>query len=96
MSVLQRPLVTEKFQELSERYNKYSFVVQAKATKAQIRAEVEKVYGVKVLGINTIRYAGGAKTRYTKTSIQNGRKPGYKKAVVTLAQGQEIDFYSNV
>jgi large subunit ribosomal protein L23 len=96
MSVLHKPLVTEKFQDLSERYGKYAFVVNAKATKDEIAREVERVYEVKVTGINTMRYAGSRKVRYTKTSIQEGRRPAYKKAVVTLAEGQEIDFYSNV
>jgi large subunit ribosomal protein L23 len=89
-------LVTEKFQNLTEKLNKYSFIVDAKATKSEIATEVKRIYNVDVLGVNTMRYPRKRKVRYTKRNVQEGHSPAYKKAVVDLPTGQEIDFYSNV
>ena len=95
MSILKRPLVTEKVSSLNEK-GKYGFIVEAGANKVQIKNAVEKQYGVNVEQVNTMRVMGKKKTRYTKTGVLSGRKPSYKKAIVTLAQGEVIDFYSNV
>jgi large subunit ribosomal protein L23 len=95
MSILKRPLVTEKVSALNEK-GKYGFIVNADANKVEIKQAVEKQYGVNVEKVNTIVVMGKKKTRYTKTGILSGRRPGYKKAIVTLAQGEVIDFYSNV
>ena len=95
MSILKRPLVTEKVSALNEK-GKYGFIVDAEANKVQIKQAVEKQYGVNVERVNTMNVMGKKKTRYTKTGTLSGRRPGYKKAVVTLAQGEVIDFYSNV
>lgn len=95
MSVLKRPLVTEKVSSLNEK-GKYGFIVDINANKVEIKNAVEKQYGVNVEKVNTISVMGKMKTRYTKTGILAGRKPNYKKAIVTLAQGEVIDFYSNV
>ena len=95
MSILKRPLVTEKVSSLNEK-GKYGFIVSAAATKVEIKQAVEKQYGVNVEKVNTMNVMGKKKTRYTKTGILSGRRPGYKKAIVTLAQGEVIDFYSNV
>jgi large subunit ribosomal protein L23 len=95
MSILRRPLVTEKVSALNEK-GKYGFVVDADANKVEIKKAVEKQYGVNVEKVNTMNVMGKKKTRYTKTGILSGRRPSYKKAVVTLAQGEVIDFYSNV
>jgi large subunit ribosomal protein L23 len=95
MSILKRPLVTEKVSALNEK-GKYGFVVDAGANKVEIKKAVEKQYGVNVEKVNTMNVMGKKKTRYTKTGILSGRRPSYKKAVVTLAQGEVIDFYSNV
>ncbi|HEY9007286.1 50S ribosomal protein L23 [Ohtaekwangia sp.] len=95
MSILKQPLVTEKVSALNEK-GKYGFIVDADANKVEIKKAVEKQYGVNVEKVNTINVMGKKKTRYTKTGILSGRRPGYKKAVVTLAQGEVIDFYSNV
>jgi large subunit ribosomal protein L23 len=95
MSILKRPLVTEKVSSLNEK-GKYGFIVKADANKVEIRQAVEKQYGVNVEKVNTMKVMGKQKTRYTKTRILSGRRPGYKKAIVTLAQGEVIDFYSNV
>ena len=95
MSILKRPLVTEKVSSLNEK-GKYGFIVSVEADKDQIRSAVEKQYNVKVTRVNTINVMGKQKTRYTKAGVLSGRKPNYKKAIVTLKEGDVIDFYSNV
>lgn len=95
MSVLKRPLVTEKVSALNEK-GKYGFIVDINANKIEIKNAVEKQYGVTVEKVSTMRVVGKQKTRYTKTGVLNGRKPNYKKAIVTLASGEVIDFYGNI
>lgn len=95
MSILKKPLVTEKVSALNEK-GKYGFIVDINANKVEIKKAVEKQYGVNVEKVNTISVMGKRKVRYTKTGIMEGRKPNYKKAIVTLAEGEVIDFYSNV
>jgi large subunit ribosomal protein L23 len=96
MSILKKPLVTEKYAALNEKLNQYGFIVDRKATKEQIKAEIEKVYEVAVTGVRTMVYAGKVKNRYTKRNFVTGRTPGFKKAIVTLKDGDQIDFYSNI
>ena len=96
MEVLFRPILTEKMTKLGEKLNRYGFIVDKRADKLQIRKEVEDLYGVKVDSVNTIRYAGKRKSRYTKAGFVEGRTNAYKKAIVTLKEGQAIDFYSNI
>jgi large subunit ribosomal protein L23 len=95
MSILKKPLVTEKVSALNEK-GKYGFIVDADANKVEIKKAVEKQYGVNVERVNTMLVMGKKKTRYTKAGVLAGRKPNYKKAIVTLAAGEVIDFYSNV
>jgi len=95
MSVLKKPLVTEKVSALNEK-GKYGFIVDADANKVEIKNAVEKQYGVNVEKVNTMTVMGKLKTRYTKAGVLAGRRPNYKKAIVTLAEGEVIDFYSNV
>jgi large subunit ribosomal protein L23 len=95
MSILKKPLVTEKVSALNEK-GKYGFFVDLNANKVEIKKAVEKQYGVNVEKVNTISLMGKHKVRYTKTGILDGHKPNYKKALVTLAVGEVIDFYSNV
>ncbi len=95
MSVLKKPLVTEKVSALNEK-GKYGFFVDIKANKVEIKKAVEKQYGVNVESVNTMSVMGKLKTRYTKAGVLSGRQQNYKKAIVTLAQGEVIDFYSNV
>jgi large subunit ribosomal protein L23 len=95
MNVLVKPLVTEKVSALNEK-GQYGFVVAKNANKIQIRKEVEQIYGVNVVNVNTMRYQGKAKSRYTKSRIITGRSPGFKKAIVTVAEGEIIDFYSGI
>lgn len=97
MSVIQKPLVTEKMTGLVERgLRQYGFVVDKDATKAEIKAEIERVYEVTVEGIRTMVYAGKKRNRMTRSGYISGRTPKYKKAIITLAEGQEIDFYKNI
>ena len=79
-----------------EAFNRYGFVVEKTANKLQIRLAVEELYGVKVADVNTMRYAGKRKQRFTKSGVSVGKTPSYKKAIVTLAEGEVIDFYSNI
>ncbi len=95
MSVLKRPLVTEKVSALNEK-GKYGFVVDGNANKIEIKNAVEQRYGVNVEQVNTMNVMGKFKSRFTKAGVLSGRKPNYKKAIVTVAEGEVIDFYSNV
>lgn len=95
MSILKSPLVTEKVSALNEK-GKYGFIVDVNANKVEIKNAVEKMYGVNVAKVNTLRVMGKQKVRFTKAGTLAGRKPNYKKAIVTLAAGEVIDFYSNV
>jgi large subunit ribosomal protein L23 len=82
MAVVVKPLITEKSTQLSEKLNQYVFIVDKKATKPQIIAEIEDMYGVNVEGISTMLY--------------RGKKPNFKKAVITLKENQEIDFFESI
>ncbi len=95
MSVLKKPLITEKVSTLNES-GKYGFIVDKNANKVEIKKEVEKMYGVTVESVNTMRYQGKQKSRYTKSKVVTGRTAGYKKAIVTVADGEVIDFYSGI
>ena len=96
MDILLKPIVTEKMTALSEDLNKYGFIVDKRANKIQIKNAVEEMYGVTVEIVNTMRYAGKRKSRYTRSGVIEGRTKSYKKAIVTLASGDTIDFYSNI
>ena len=95
MSILIRPLVTEKVSALNEK-GKYGFVVDRNANKVEIKTAVEKLYGVNVEKVNTMNVMGKFKSRYTKAGVLSGRKPNYKKAIVTVADGEVIDFYGEI
>ncbi len=95
MSILISPLVTEKISALNEK-GKYGFIVASSANKVEIAKAVEKMYAVNVSKVNTINVLGKSKSRFTKGGTVSGKKPDYKKAIVTLAAGEVIDFYSNV
>lgn len=96
MKVIIKPIVTEKMTELGEKLNRFAFVVDKKANKLQIKDAVEELYNVNVESVNTMVYAGKSKSRYTKSGVIVGRTNSFKKAVVTLAEGDTIDFYSNI
>lgn len=96
MSVIKKPILTEKFSALSEKENKYGFIVDRKATKDQIKKEVETVFKVEVKSVNTMVRPGKPKYRFSKKAVNNGRTSSNKKAVVSLKEGFKIDFYSNI
>lgn len=95
MSILKKPLVTEKVSALNEK-GKYGFVVDNAANKVEIKKAVEDMYGVTVEDVNTMRYAGKAKSRYTQGRVIKGKSESFKKAIVTVADGDIIDFYSGI
>lgn len=96
MDILVKPLVTEKMTDQTERYNRYGFVVDRKATKPQIKKAVESLYDVTVENVNTMIHGGKVKSRFTKGGVITGKTNAYKKALVTLVDGDSIDFYSNM
>lgn len=96
MDITIKPIVTEKATKLSEKLNRYTFRVTPTANKYQIKDLVEKLYGVKVIDVNTLIVRGKNKSRYTKSGLLRGKTSSYKKALVTVAEGQSIDFYSNI
>ncbi len=96
MNIILKPVITEKMTELGEKLNRYGFIVHKKANKIQIKQAVEDLYGVEVVSVNTMNYSGKAKSRFTKSGIISGRTNSYKKAIITLADGETIDFYSNI
>ena len=96
MGIIIKPLVTEKMTAITDKLNKFGFVVTPQANKLEIKKEVESLYNVTVVAVNTMRYCGKTKNRYTKAGIIKGRTNAYKKAIVTLKEGDTIDFYSNI
>ncbi|MBQ9467319.1 MAG: 50S ribosomal protein L23 [Muribaculaceae bacterium] len=90
------PIVTEKANAISEKGNRFSFKVSPNASKPQIVAAVKEIYGVDVVAVNTMHYDGKIKRRYTRSGLQRGKQAAFKKAIVTVAEGQTIDFYSNI
>jgi len=96
MDILLKPIVTEKMTTQGESLNRFGFVVDRKANKIQIKKAVEEMYGVTVESVNTMIYAGKSKSRFTRSGVIQGRTNAYKKAVVTLIEGDTIDFYSNI
>lgn len=94
--ILIKPVITEKMTAISEKQNKFGFIVDRGANKIEITKAVEQRYGVKVLFVNTMNYDGKAKVRYTKTGIASGRTKAYKKAIVQVADGDTIDFYEHI
>jgi large subunit ribosomal protein L23 len=96
MNILLKPIVTEKMTSQGDKFNRYGFIVAKNANKIEIKKAVEELYGVAVESVNTMRYGGKVKTRYTKSGVMTGKSPATKKAIVTLAEGSTIDFYSNI
>ena len=94
--ILVRPLITEKMTSIQEKQGKFGFIVDVNANKIEIKKAIESTYGVNVEKVNTLRYDGKAKSRYTKAGVLSGRTNSYKKAIVKLAVGETIDFYSNI
>ncbi len=96
MSILIRPIITEKANRDSEKFNRYTFVVDKRANKLEIKNAVETAYGVTIDSVKTMNYPMKRKTKYTKNGIVSASISGYKKAIVQLTEGDSIDFYSNL
>ena len=97
MAYIIKPLVTEKMNALTDKQNnKFGFIVRPEANKIEIKKEVEAKYNVNVVSVNTMNYNGKAKSRYTRAGVIKGRTNAFKKAIVTLKEGETIDFYSNI
>ena len=94
--VLIKPILTEKANAQQEKLRRYAFKVARKANKLEIKKAVETFYGVNVTKVNTSVSPGKSKSRFTKAGVISGRKPAYKKAFVTVAEGENIDMYSNI
>ena len=97
MGIIIKPIVTEKQTAVTEKMpNRFGFRVSPDANKLEIKKAVEEMYNVSVESVNTMNYSGKRKSRYTKSGIINGRQAAYKKAIVTLKEGELIDFFSNI
>ena len=94
--VLIKPILTEKLTAQEEPLQRYGFIVERTANKIQIKKAVEEMYGVTVESVNTMRYAGKNKSRFTKAGVIAGRVNAFKKAMITVKKGEKIDFYSNI
>ncbi len=96
MSIIIEPIITEKMTAQSESLNRYGFIVEKNANKIEIAKAVEDMYNVTVESVNTMRYGGKSRSRFTKTGLVRGKTKSYKKAIVKLIDGEAIDFYSNI
>ena len=96
MEILIKPIVTEKFTNQGEEMNRFGFLVNKKANKVEIKQAVEEMYSVKVTSVNTMIYGGKRKSRFTKGGVITGKTAATKRAIITLAEGETIDFYSNI
>lgn len=97
MSTIIKPIITEKLTGITEEFsNRYGFVVDRNANKLQIKQAVEDLYDVTVLKVNTMNFTGKNSSRFTKSGLISGRTNAFKKAIVTLEEGEIIDFYSNI
>ncbi len=94
MGIIKKPILTEKMVDQTDKFNRYGFVVDIKATKDQIKSAVEKMYGVKVVKVNTMIYPAKRKVKYTKRGLSLSKQGAYKKAIVQLQEGDSIDFYN--
>jgi large subunit ribosomal protein L23 len=96
MGIIYKPVITEKMTAKGEDLNQYGFIVDKRANKLQIKGEVENLYGVEVLSVNTMNYSGKRKSRNTKSGVISGKTNAFKKDIVTLQEGETIDFFSNI
>ncbi len=96
MSIIIKPIITEKITKDGEVFNRFGFIVDKKANKIQIKNAVEAAYGISVVEVNTMNYRADRSTKYTKSGIINGKTNAYKKAIVQVQEGETIDFYNNI
>lgn len=96
MAIIIKPIVTEKMTALTDKLNKYGFKVDKNANKIEIKNAIQEMYNVTVVSVNTLVMPGKKKSRYTKGGVIKGATSDFKKAIVTLKEGDKIDFYSNI
>ena len=96
MSIIIKPIITEKITKEGELFNRFGFVVDKKANKVQIKKAVEAAYGISVVTVNTMNYRADRTTKYTKSGLISGKTNSYKKAIVQVKEGETIDFYNNI
>ncbi|MDZ7775470.1 MAG: 50S ribosomal protein L23 [Bacteroidales bacterium] len=97
MSIIIKPIITEKLTAITDKFpNRYGFIVDRRANKLQIKSAVEELYDVTVDQVNTMNFSGKNSSRFTKSGLLTGRTNSFKKAIVTLVEGETIDFYSNI
>ena len=96
MSIIIKPIITEKITKEGEVFNRFGFVVDKKANKVEIKKAVEAAYGISVVSVNTMNYRADRTTKYTKSGLISGKTNSYKKAVVQVKEGETIDFYNNI
>jgi len=96
MEILFKPIVTEKMTIQGDKLNRYGIIVDRRADKLQIKKAVEEFYKVTVEAVNTMNYKGKRKSRFTKAGLLSGRTNHFKKAMITLKDGDQIDFYSSI
>ena len=96
MSIIIKPIITEKITKEGEIFNRFGFVVDKKANKVQIKKAVEATYGISVVSVNTMNYRADRTTKYTKSGLISGKTSAYKKAIVQVKEGETIDFYNNI
>lgn len=97
MGIIIKPIVTEKQTAITEKMaNRYGFRVSPDANKLEIKKAIEDMYNVTVVDVNTMNYSGKRKSRYTKSGVINGKQASFKKAIITLKEGETIDFFSNI
>jgi len=94
--IIIKPIITEKITDMTEVQNRYGFIVKYDANKIQIKKAIEELYGVSVEKVWTMRNLGKQKSRFTKTGVISGRSASTKKALVSIADGETIDLYSNI
>ncbi|MDI1318266.1 50S ribosomal protein L23 [Flavobacterium sp.] len=96
MSIIIKPIITEKITKEGEVFNRFGFVVDKKANKVQIKKAVEAAYGISIVSVNTMNYRADRTTKYTKSGLISGKTNSYKKAIVQVKEGETIDFYNNI
>ena len=96
MSIIIKPIITEKITKEGEVFNRFGFVVDKKANKVEIKKAVEAAYGVNVVAVNTMNVRPDRSTKYTKSGMISAKSNAYKKAIVEVQEGETIDFYNNI
>ena len=96
MSIIIKPIITEKITKDGEVFNRFGFIVDKRANKVQIKKAVEATYGISVVSVNTMNYRADRTTKYTKSGLISGKTNAYKKAIVQVKEGETIDFYNNI